>query len=84
MKIVAAAVHFQGITFSAPPPARHSDLLRPLHAINPDVAVQCTQGFLTDDGRFATRPAAKALVRRNRQATIADTHPRELFSEDLW
>lgn len=83
-RVVAAAITYEGVTFSAPAPARHNDVLRKVYALNNGAAIGCDQGFLLDDGRFVTRTAAKALVKRNGQTTIADTHPSELFSEDLW
>lgn len=95
-KIVAAALFYKpekldpkcpdyrGLIFSVPAPGRHGDVLIPLSQMHEDAALACEQGFLTDQGRFANRLAAKALVRRNGQPTIRDTHPTQLFSEDLW
>lgn len=95
-KIVSVAVLFKPektdencpdyspLIFSQPAPARHSDVLSPLSQLHETAALQAEQGFLTDTGHFATRAAAKALVKRTGQPTIRDTHPTQLFSEDLW
>jgi hypothetical protein len=72
------------ITISAPAPARHADVLRPLSQICEKAAHLAEQGFLTDTGEFLTRGAAKAFVYDVKQSTIRNTHPSQLFSEDLW
>ncbi|ABF71317.1 p063 [Rhizobium phage 16-3] len=83
-RIVASAVRYNGITFSMPAPARHSDILRPLYDLSETTAICCEQGFLTDTGEFLGRIGAKQLVKDMSQPTIRDTHRTELFSEDLW
>ena len=96
MKIVAAAALYKPrrtdpacpeyghIIFTAPAPARHSDILRPVSQMHETAALEAEQGFLTDKGTFLGRVGAKQLVRDTGQKTIRDTHPIELFSEDLW
>lgn len=43
----------------------------------------CTQGFVTQDGRFVDRREAKRIAYRAGQL-IRETHPTDLFSEDVW
>lgn len=84
MRIVAAAVRCNGLTLSLPKPARHADILR---AMRPADARSCgpnDQGFLTSTGIFVGREMARDVARGSRQLKEQTTHPRELFSEDLW
>ena len=75
---------FGPVIISAPAPARHADILNPLSQMHETAALRAEQGFLTDTGQFLSRGAAKAFVFDVGQATIRDTNPHELFSEDLW
>lgn len=72
------------VTVTAPPPARHAQLLHPiaLDTVGPD-----DQGFLTSAGRFVGRREALRIVEEAGQQQI--DHPSknaggQLFSEDLW
>lgn len=84
MKIIAAAIQYKGVNFIRMPPQRHSDIIHVLSEINEDAAINGVQGFLTNEGIFVGRVGAKAIVKDFNQPTIRDTHPTELFSEDLW
>lgn len=95
MKIIAAAVRYQvprldplcpeygPIIFSAPQPARHSDILIPLSQLNSGAALEAEQGFLTNTGLFLSRSEGLTLAKENGQL-IRQHHPHQLFSEDLW
>ena len=84
-RIVAAAVHAYGATWSLPRPARHHNVLWAI-----DNAGLCAmtpgpdaQGFLTSDGRFVGRKEAADLAVAAGQ-TDAPKWPPDLYSEDLW
>lgn len=81
--IVAAATKIGDAVYSLPSPKRHHDIVRMLYTDGID-QTNAIQGFITSDGDFVNRKQAKTMVRRNRQATIRDIHPDQLFSEDLW
>lgn len=84
--IVAAAVQYDGITFSLPRPARHGQVLLCLQDILDDMQLaHACQGFLTSDGRFVNRVQAKHIAHRAGQKIVRDDpHPSEAFSEDFW
>lgn len=84
-RIVAAAVHAYGATWSLPRPARHGDVLFAIDqaglcalAHGPD-----SEGFLTSEGRFVGRLEAADIAVKAGQ-TDAPKWPPRLFSEDLW
>jgi hypothetical protein len=81
--ITAAAVRVGKITISAPPPARHGDLIKAFSEVNRKVVIQPSeQGFLTSEGRFVGRVEAMQIAVREGQARKGTSD--ELFSEDLW
>jgi hypothetical protein len=87
MKIVAAAILKDGMTFTMPPPARHHTILH--HMVGKLGMVQdgnTEQGFLTDTGDFVRRkPACMIAEHAGQLEGRTKTGPRdELFSEDLW
>lgn len=87
--VVAAAVQVEGVTFSLPQPARHAHVLWALRYILPkdEIVAPACQGFLTSSGRFVNRVEALHIAHRARQPQLrpmADRHPYQLFSEDLW
>lgn len=84
--IVAVAVAYNNLIISKPRPARHGDIIASLYDVNKLAAATCIQGFLTSDGEFVNRQAAKALLKINEQPTIdhPSVHPYEAFSEDVW
>ena len=82
-KVVAAAILHDGRIWTG---ARHSDLIYKAVRDNPDIdpfrITQDEQGFLTDDGRFVSRAAAKAIAWKAGQ--IREDDDRALLSEHLW
>lgn len=86
-RIVAAAICAEGITFTAPPPARHGHILRimsetlGLDAIR--LGLPDNQGFITSSGRFVGRRAAAGIAVSAGQIDQPKWGA-ELFSEDLW
>lgn len=91
-QIVAAAIRhneaarsFGGLTITVPKPGRHSDILRDVFALNPQLSLGCEQGFITSKGRFVDRLTASAIAIGAKQVTkellIAGPY---LYSEDLW
>jgi hypothetical protein len=96
-KIVAAAVQYQGVTFSLPQPARHSHVMWALEKalrLATDGKEEgkslmshfCCQGFLTSTGRFVNRIEAKniAFLAGQKPRRPEDSHPTDAFSEDFW
>jgi hypothetical protein len=89
--IVAAAIQFKtecgDFIISAPPPARHHNLLRAYYDLKGEPLIGSTnQGFLTSEGKFVSREEAYSIAVTSRQKFI--DHPSriegKLFSEDLW
>jgi hypothetical protein len=84
-RVVAAAVQYEGVTFSLPRPARHGQVLHCLLSILPEHAIPAVcQGFITSDGRFVNRVQAKHLAHMAGQTPNGTTCELELYSEDLW
>lgn len=85
-RIVAAAVQYDGMTFSLPRPARHGQVLQCLeYTLDEMQLAHACQGFLTSEGRFVNRIQAKQLGYRSGQELVRDDlHPRDAFSEDFW
>lgn len=84
-RIVAAAVQYEGVTFSLPRPARHAQVLHSLDGHLPqDAIAACCQGFLTSDGRFVNRVQARHIAHLAGQNPKTTGNSRDLFSEDLW
>jgi hypothetical protein len=88
-RIVAAALQYDGLVFSMPPPARHGQIARSMNGVGimnvkPDACRE--QGFLTSLGRYVSREEGCLIAREagqlaNRTKTGAVF---TLFSEDLW
>ena len=89
--IIAAAIKSAGgQVYWLPPPSRHHDVLRRVIAPAPGQV----QGFIDRprergrEDRFVDREEARDIVMMERQplrdGRDAPSHPRELFSEDLW
>lgn len=82
LRVVAAACHLNGLTYSIPAPARHHDILLLMPAPERHL---CKQGFLLSDGRFIEREGARAVAIDQKQVKdMSLLHSRDLFSEDLW
>jgi hypothetical protein len=83
-KVVAAAIRTgDGTVYSVPAPGRHHNVI----ALMAEARVRadgpsCTQGFLTDTGRFVDRKAAERLARASGQ--VSSLIGSVLTSEDLW
>lgn len=83
-RIVAAAVRYEGMTFSLLPPARHGECLLLCHACRPDSFGKEEQGFVTSHNRFVGRiEARKIAVAADQLIERAGKLP-ELYSEDVW
>ena len=81
--IVAAACQLNGVTFSMPAPARHSDILESMYAMGIKNGYE-DQGFLDHRGVFLGRRAAMITAYRWSQVTDEFEDGGELFSEHLW
>jgi hypothetical protein len=85
-RIVAAAINFDDITMSMPPPARHHTILWKLVELNlPEGFMDIrNQGFVTSTGRFVDRYEACKIARAARQLVREPTPKDVLTSEDVW
>jgi hypothetical protein len=84
--IVAAALRCEdGVVYCLDAPARHHDVIQRVASTGAITAViaSCKQGFLTSDGLFVDRREAKRIAFAAGQMK-RETHPTELFSEDVW
>lgn len=82
-RIIAAAVRYQGATFSLLPPARHGECLWLLRAARPDSHDE-EQGFVTDRNRFVGRQEARKIAEAAGQLIERAGNLPELYSEDVW
>lgn len=82
-RIIAAAIRQYGLTVSLPAPARHGDILKPLHIATDILVIPDDQGFLTSAGRFVGRIEAGDIARNAGQIKKLSWPP-YLYSEDLW
>lgn len=71
------------MTFSKPPPARHSDLVFEVADLIGRPVEPREQGFLASDGTFLGRLSARSVARLAGQVPLDDARA-DLFSEDLW
>jgi hypothetical protein len=88
-KIVAAAVRWQGVVYTLPPPARH-------HTINYHIIKTLglerlpyepeNQGFVDESGRFLNRKQAvvSAMLFDQIKGPQKEIYGGELYSENLW
>ena len=82
--ITAAAVRVGKMTISAPPPARHGDLIKAFSEVNRKIKIAPSdQGFITSAGRFVGRGEAYEIAVREGQTRNAGPSG-TLYSEDLW
>jgi hypothetical protein len=86
LSVVAVAIEWNGLVFSAPKPARHDDLLRLMAECGADkvTARASVPGFMTSDGHFLGRRQAKIVARNAGQLLERASGLDELFSEDVW
>lgn len=84
-QIVGVAINYRdtGRIFSLPRPYRHHHVIRMAAMLGEEIPITGTQGFVLDDGTFVMRKAARRLAVGSGQAP-EPSHPRLLFSEDLW
>ena len=82
--IVAAAVRYEGIVYSLPPPARHSDVFRLMVDLPGESTALDNQGFVTSVGRFVDRREAAVVARAALQLIREPTPTYLLTSEDVW
>ena len=83
-RVVAAAIFYHGVIFSAPPPARHHTVAHAMAEMGLGVEAQRCQGFVTNTGRFVEREAACAIARAAEQIKVKTGPDYILFSEDVW
>lgn len=84
--IEAAAIRFEGKTWSLPKPARHIDVFLHMRANGIDGTYgNDKQGFITSTGRFVSRSRAMLIATKAEQILKHPTfQPTKLFSEDVW
>lgn len=85
MKVVAAAIRYQGTVFSVPAPGRHHDVIRKIREeLNLTAPVSCDDsGFLLSDGTYVhRRDAGKIAIEAGQIQKLK--WPPDLYSEDLW
>lgn len=81
----AALMTMDGQIFSLPRPARHWDVIEYMikQGVTEEQIARAEQGFTTDTLPFVRRRPAKRIAFKAGQL-IKETHPTELFSEDVW
>jgi hypothetical protein len=79
--VVAAAIRFNRVVHSVPPPGRHHHVI--LKMRDEGIVKPQEQGFVLSDGRFADRHVAAAAALQSKQITKL-SWPTSLYSEDLW
>ena len=87
MRIVSAAVCYQGVIFSLPAPNRHHHILHAMHQMGLPNSSHREQGFLTDEGRYIDRLGALEVAQAADQIISNETTwvpAIGLFTEDLW
>ena len=83
--IVAAAIQYEGVTFSLPQPARHHVVMHSLDMVlTVEQMARACQGFLTSTGRFVNRAQARQIAHMAGQEPKSTGGSHTLFSEDLW
>lgn len=82
--VIAAAVSYEGVTFSMSRPNRHHHIVHKLSDMGLPKTSYRHQGFITTSGRFVDRKEAAALVLLNGQVSKLKFVSDQLFSEDLW
>lgn len=92
--ITHVATAYEGVVYSMPRPARHSDIWVNLHKIHETVILKNEKrGFLDSNGEWLTREGAFYRAQLTGQIKISsewkENHPGKLkagilYSEDLW
>lgn len=72
------------VVVSAPRPFRHHHIMHQSYDMTRGACVR--QGFLTSTGRFVDREEAMRIALESGETFLRgdETHPDQLFSEDLW
>lgn len=84
MRIATAAVRVGEAVFTLPRPARHCDVRRLIVVETERVPRECTEGFVTECGRFLNRRQAGTVARASGQTEKLKWPHIGLNSEDLW
>lgn len=86
MRIVAAAIVQNGLTFSVPRPGRHGDVIRRMDELGFDTldVMPSDQGFLTSEGLFVERHEAARIATEAGQFEQGSRANPQLYTEDLW
>jgi len=87
MRILSAAVLYQGVIFSLPAPNRHHNILHAMTAMGLPKISHREQGFLTDTGEYIDRKGALEIAQAAGQIIPNETGVLSyigLFSEDVW
>jgi hypothetical protein len=85
-RIVAAAICYDGIIYSVPPPGRHGRIVHHMGGLGMLGQEQREQGFLTSLGRYVNRQEAWQIARDAGQleGRVKTGPAYTLYSEDLW
>jgi hypothetical protein len=87
-RIIAAAILYEGNVYSIEAPGRHHDICRwMVDVLGMSTESTREQGFVTEEGHYASRKIAKIIAERAGQLNVVrpKTSPDHLlFSEDLW
>lgn len=85
-RIECAAIRTEdGAIHSLPRPARHHDIIQDMvrRGVTERHIAEAEQGFTTDTMPFVRRQSAKRIAYKAGQL-LKETHPMQLFSEDVW
>jgi hypothetical protein len=84
--ITEAAVIYECVTYSLPPPNRHHNLIHMLYEkMGKRMMIVCdSQGFMTSEGRYVGRKEALVIAKKANQLLPRHQHETELFSESIF
>jgi len=83
--IVSAAIRGPGeVIFYLPKPSRHSDIIHAMASTRMRLPITGEQGFLTSDGEFVTREAARTIALAAGQVKAENLTGSIFCSEELW
>jgi hypothetical protein len=85
LRVETAAVRTDdGVIHTLPRPARHWHVMKACEAKGCGYIRQDMQGFVLNNGRFATRRAALSVAIRAGQLLPTAGNPHQLLSEHVW